>query len=53
MKRWSDQDKKAIKVRIIGMFSLKDVYMSFLLFLNEDFDDDLLSDGLEILHCID
>jgi hypothetical protein len=30
-------------------FELKDKFMSFLLHLNEDFDDDLLLDALELL----
>ena len=28
---------------------LKDIYMNFLLFLNEDFDDDLLFDAISML----
>ena len=31
---------------------LREQYMSFLLHLNEDFDDDLLMDALKILDCI-
>ena len=41
--------KKTIKLRIIECFRIKDKYMHLLLHLNEDFDDDLLSDALNVL----
>ena len=31
------------------IFPVKDIYMTFLLGLNDDFDDDLLQDAIEIL----
>ena len=33
----------------IHMFPLKDIFMNFMLHLNEDFDDDLLQDAMSIL----
>jgi hypothetical protein len=33
----------------VSLVRLKDVYMSFLLQLNEDFDDDLLLDAIDLL----
>ena len=35
-----------------SVFLLKERYMSFLLHLNEDFDDDLLLDSLDVLDCL-
>ena len=36
----------AIRLRVCP--PLKDIYMTFLLWLNEDFDDDLLQDAMEL-----
>ena len=33
----------------IHMFPLKDIFIHFMLHLNEDFDDDLLQDAMSIL----
>ena len=35
-----------VNIKKIKPFHVKDVYMSFLLHLNEDFDDDLLLDAI-------
>ena len=37
--------KKSLKTRL----PLRDIYLSFLLELNEDFDDDLMQDATKIL----
>ena len=44
-------DKKAGEGRKIEPLRFKDIYMSFLLHLNEEFDDDLLFDSIKILDC--
>ena len=37
-------------IRKIKIFDLKEIYLTFLLYFNEDFDDDLLQDALEVLN---
>ena len=37
-------------IRKIKVYDLTDVYLTFLLYFYEDFDDDLLQDALEILN---
>ena len=44
-------DPKKLHIKKMSVFLLRDRYMSFLLHLNEDFDDDLLFDSLEVLNC--
>ena len=44
--------KNVAKVIQIKPFRLKECEMSFLLHLNEDFDDDLLLDALDLIDCI-
>ena len=34
---------------VVDLIPLKDVYMQFLLWINDDFDDDLLMDAMECL----
>ena len=36
------REEKLVKFKKIWCFSSKDIYMSYLLHLNDDFDDDLL-----------
>ena len=43
---------KMIHIKRTSVFLLKERYMSFLLHLNEDFDDDLLLDSLGVLDCL-
>ena len=43
------QQVKMLKMRKIVTLKLKDIMMFFLLYLNEDFDDDLLSDAIGML----
>ena len=38
-----------VKVKILNFIALKDWWMQLLLYLNEDFDDDLLSDAINLL----
>ena len=44
--------KDRVKIKRVKVFPLKDQYMTFLLHLNEDFDDDLLLDSLDVLDCL-
>ena len=38
-----------VSEKVGGALPWKDIYMTFLLYLNEDFDDDLLQDATELL----
>ena len=38
------------RIRKIKVFDLTDIYLTLLLYFNEDFDDDLLQDALEVLN---
>ena len=46
-----EKGNKLVKLRKTRPFLLKEVYMLFMLYLNEDFDDDLLLDAMDILDC--
>ena len=43
---------ETIAFKRTSVFLLRERYMSFLLHLNEDFDDDLLLDSLGVLDCL-
>lgn len=43
------QKKQEIVLKKVWMYEKKDLYMTFLLEINEDFDDDLLMDAIELL----
>ena len=43
------QNAYFFKIRKITSLRFKDILMSFLLHLNEDLDDDLLSDAIELI----
>ena len=47
-----DYTSKTFHIKRTSVFLLRDRYMSFLLHLNEDFDDDLLLDSLDVLDCL-
>ena len=47
--RNDEQDGSIVEVRRRRTFLLRDAYMSFLLHLNEDFDDDLLLETVVLL----
>jgi hypothetical protein len=42
-------DVSEIFIRYCKVISLKDVYLRFMLKLNENFDDDLLQEAIELL----
>ena len=44
-----DLVNKIVQRKGINSLPLKDIYMMFLLQLNEDLDDDLLQDAMEVL----
>ena len=44
-----DQFAKNIALKKFDIVSLKEIFLTFLLFLNEDFDDDLLQDAIQLL----
>jgi hypothetical protein len=46
---YANGDVREMLVRVRRMMVKKEVYLQFLLHLNEDFDDDLLQDALELL----
>ena len=45
----TDQAKRAVVIKQWLIFGKKDIFLHFLLHLNEDFDDDLLLDAITIL----
>ena len=44
--------RKTTKLSMLRWIEVKDFYMHMLLYINEDFDDDLLMETLEALDCI-
>ena len=47
-----ESESATLKTKRARVFPLKERYMTFLLHLNEDFDDDLLLDSLGTLDCL-
>ena len=41
--------KDSVEVKVIKVFRLREIFMFFMLHLNEDFDDDLLLDTIRLL----
>jgi hypothetical protein len=47
----NDKQSNHVTVRKVKLLPKKDIYMHSLLWINEDFDDDLLIETLELLNC--
>ena len=45
----TDRAKRVVGIKSLMIFGKKDIFLHFLLHLNEDFDDDLLLDAITIL----
>jgi hypothetical protein len=53
MAEYDNGDVKDIHVTNRRMTQMKEIAVHFMLHINEDFDDDLLQDGLELLDLIE
>ena len=47
-----DKETNKVGVRKVHPYRLKDIYMHYLEHLNDNFDDDLLSDALDLIGCL-
>ena len=48
--KWTASERgRNVNVEVRLLVEMKDIYLNFLLHLNQDFDDDLMQDAIELL----